>query len=448
LVATFGLGVLATSILERRQEARSLPILQPISAEEVDSAKWATNFPRQYDAYARQADPEQKTRYGGPFLRDYLEETPANVILFAGSLFGRDYRQARGHRQALRDLRESGRLTPATPATCWTCKSPDVLPLLGKMKPERFYATRFDQWQEQMRHTIGCYDCHEPNTMKLRVVRPALAEALKARGHDLTQATHQEMRSLVCAQCHVEYHFQPGNNYLVFPWRHGLGAEQMERYYEDEEFADWRHAISKARMLKAQHPDYELYTKGIHAYRNVACADCHMPYRSEGGAKFSNHQVQSPLLDVDASCGVCHRWGRQQIIQRVEQIQDTVRETRERVEAVLALAHFDVAAAEQAGVSQEELAGARNKLRAAQFRWDFVAAANGMGFHAPQESLRLLAAAIELAGQCRLDCARLLAKKGFIGPVVYPDFSSKEKAQAVVQQFLAEKPPSLLPTRQ
>ena len=60
-----------------------------------------------------------------------------------------------------------------------------------------------------------------------------------------------------------------------------MTAENIEEYYDEKEFKDWVHPISKAKMIKAQHPDYETYTTGIHAKKGVSCADCHMPYKTE-----------------------------------------------------------------------------------------------------------------------------------------------------------------------
>ena len=71
--------------------------------------------------------------------------------------------------------------------------------------------------------------------------------------------------------------------------------------------SDWTHQLSKAPMLKAQHPGYEIYLTGTHASRGVSCADCHMPYISEGGQKFTSHHIVSPLKNVSNSCQVCHR---------------------------------------------------------------------------------------------------------------------------------------------
>ena len=46
--------------------------------------------------------------------------------------------------------------------------------------------------------------------MDLHISRPSLTEAFSRQGRDITHATPQEMRSLVCAQCHSEYYFQGG----------------------------------------------------------------------------------------------------------------------------------------------------------------------------------------------------------------------------------------------
>ena len=218
----------------------------------------------------------------------------------------------------------------------------------------------------------------------------------------------------------------------------------MEEYFDEADFADFTNPVSKTRNLKIRHPDYELYSTGIHAYRNVACADCHMPYRTEGGVKFTDHHLQSPLHNIANSCAVCHRWSEQEITARVESTQDKIHEARGRAEESLAKAHLDVAAAMEAGAKDEELAGPRKQIRHAQLKWDYIAASNGMGFHSPAEALRILAGSVDLSGQARLECARILARHGYTKAVEYPDFSTKEKAQTLVKAFAEGKPPKLL----
>ncbi len=236
-------------------------------------------------------------------------------------------------------------------------------------------------------------------------------------------------------------------NYLTFPWHKGTTAEGMIAYYDEIDFADYIHPISKTRIIKPQHPDWELFRTGVHAYAGLSCADCHMPYRSEGGVKFTNHHVQSPLLDISNSCAVCHRWSEDQIRQRVEGIQDKVAQASLDAEDALVKAHFDIAAAMEAGCIDEDLASARLLVRHGQFRWDYLAATNGVGFHSPQESMRLLGEAANEAQQARLLIARLLAGKGIEVEPSYPDISNREKAWAVAQAFTGatDEPVKLLP---
>jgi len=373
------------------------------------------------------------------------------VILFAGHGFSKGYLQARGHYHAVQDVRDSARITrPFNPATCWTCKSTDVPRLMDQMGVAQFYAANFHDLAGEATHPVGCQDCHDPQTLRLRVTRPALVEAFEAMGRDINTATHQEMRSLVCAQCHVEYYFhtneQAGRkNYLVFPWQKGTTVEAMLAYYDGVDFFDYVHPISGARILKAQHPDYELYLTGIHAYRGVSCADCHMPYRTEGGVKHTDHHVQSPLLNIANSCAVCHRWGEEEIRTRVEGIQAKVETARRAAEEALVYGHFDVAAAGQAGAAATQLEAPRTLLRRAQFRWDFVAASNGMGFHAPQEAMRILGEAVNLAQQARVEAVRVLARQGITEPPRYPDISTHQKAWDVAQTFVRGEALKLLP---
>ncbi len=439
------LGMLAVSIQERRWESqRPQHVVKPIGEWETDPAVWGANYPREYESWKRTKDSTTKTKFGGSYPRDYLDENPNLVILFAGYGFSKEYLQARGHYHAAQDAWDTARTGPKSPATCWTCKSPDVPRLMHEMGVKEFYQSKFEDLKKDILNPISCRDCHNPENTQLMITRPALEEAFEARNKDITEATHQEMRSLACAQCHVEYYFKD-KHYLTFPWKKGTGVEAMIEYYDDIDFVDYVHPISKTRIIKAQHPDYEIWKTGIHAYRGVSCADCHMPYRTEGGVKYTDHHVQSPLLDISNSCGVCHRWSENEVKARVESIQTRVYNARLQAEDVLVKAHFDVAAAIQAGATDKELADIRQILRHAQFRWDYVAANNGMGFHSPQECMRILGDATKQGQDVRLQVAQLLARKGYAGDTKYPDTSTREKAFDVAQEFVEGKGDNVLP---
>lgn len=443
-VAAFVIGLLVVSVTERRAEAFKRHALHEIAPVEMDAEKWGLDYPRQYDSWKRTQDTSFHSKYGGSGHRDYLEETPANVVLFGGYAFSKDYCQARGHSYSVHDVSNSPRVNEKTSASCWYCKSPDVPRLIGQWGSEKFSSHTFFQLKEEITHSVGCYDCHEENTMKLRVLRPAIIEGFQGHGKNISEFPHQEMRSVTCAQCHSTYHFAEKSNIVTFPWTHGLTAENVEQYYRDTKFSDWTHPISKVRMIKIRHPDYELFSTSVHAFKGLSCADCHMAYKTEGAEKFSDHHLRSPLANISNSCAVCHRWTEDEVRTRVTSIQDKVREGRDRAESAIALAHFDIAACMEAGATDEELTEVRDELRYAQMHWDFIAAANGMGFHSPQESQRILATALDKASQVRLACSRILARHGYSGEVVYPDYSTKTKAQTVCQQFVDGKAPSLL----
>ena len=318
------------------------------------------------------------------------------------------------------------------------------------MDPANFYAKKWSELGAEEVNPIGCSDCHDATTMDLRPARPALYEAFARRGLDVKKQSHQEMRSLVCAQCHVEYYFikpddpnNPGKaNYLVFPHDKGLTCEAAEEYYDEIGFYDYIHPLSKTPILKAQHPGYEISQHGIHAQRGVSCADCHMPYKQEGGVKFSDHQIMSPLAKIDRTCQTCHRQDAEVLRQNVYDRQEKCNEVRNRAEQELARAHFEAKYIIDKGATEAEMKPIQALLRKSQWRWDYAIASHGATFHAPQEVTRLLSHSVDYAHQARLLIARIAAKQGLVGDIPVPDYSTKAKAQAAIgldMQKLNEK---------
>ena len=163
--------------------------------------------------------------------------------------------------------------------------------------------------------------------MRLIVTNPALDEALKAQGKDWRTFTRQEMRTVVCANCHVEYYFKGDGKYLTFPWEKARASSRSMPITRTIGFSDWKHNDSQAPMIKMQHPEYEFFTAGsTHYAAGVSCADCHMPYTRDGAVKFSTHDVHCPLLDPASSCGACHT-DVDYVTGRVAEIQKQVADT-------------------------------------------------------------------------------------------------------------------------
>jgi nitrite reductase (cytochrome c-552) len=272
---------------------------------------------------------------------------------------------------------------------------------------DRLNAMPYDEAKELLHGPVGCIDCHDPDSMGLRVTRPAFINAIAGvkalegiEDYDVNRmASRQEMRSYVCGQCHVEYYFQGNGKTLVYPWQKGLTVDDAWAYYEESGFKDWVHAETGAPMLKAQHPEFEMWSQGIHARSGVSCSDCHMPYKRVGGMKVSDHHVASPLLAPNNACGTCHKYTDEELISRTEEIQTRHRALVDRTLDALIELIDDIAEARERGADESKIAEAQQLQRRASFYVDYVEAENSSGFHAAQEAARILGQSIDYSRQ-------------------------------------------------
>jgi nitrite reductase (cytochrome c-552) len=433
-----GSAALLVNILERKQEARN-PFYRVVALDDTteDPAVWGKNFPMQYDAYLRTVD-QKRTKYGGSeaiprapteadprsvVARQKLEQDPRLKTMWAGYSFARDYRERRGHAFMLEDQGYTERqLAAPQPGTCLHCHGEVYVPYkkLGNGDLirgfEQMNPMPYAEARKLVHFPVACIDCHDPETMALRVTRPGFIEGIRAykasqgiANYDVNKmATRQEMRSYVCGQCHVEYYFKGPAKRLTYPWAKGIRVEEIYAYYQEEGFSTWTHKDTGAKVIKAHHPEFETWNQGIHARSGVACADCHMPYMREGALKISDHHVQSPLLNINRACQTCHRWPEAELQARVETIQDRQFKLRNvAMDALVALID-DLRDAKGKGKTDAELAEGQEAQRHAQFYIDFVEAENSMGFHAPDESARILGEAIDLARRGQLSVRALL----------------------------------------
>lgn len=516
-LGALGAGLLLVNITERKQEAKNAYVkLVEVTEDDVDPAKWGTNWPREYDGYKRTSEPSQ-TKYGGSGGAEGMmppqkaARDPWLTRVFAGYLFAVDFRDRRGHSYMLFDQENTKRNVPAEnkqSGNCMHCHA-SIMPLYRKLGKEAApQATEAEQVQKGLAavgelsywdthkqleqlgggkaHPVSCVDCHDPKSMELRVTRPGFITGIqkfaastgdathlpsierwrkgsRARAYDPNvDASRQEKRSYVCGQCHVEYFCGKGTT-LFFPWAGGLKVEEIEKVYDgmqvkEARFKDWTHAETGMEVLKAQHPEFEMWSQGIHARSGVACADCHMPYRRDGAQKISEHWVRSPLLSANRACASCHPYSDEELKSRVEGIQDRHFALMTRagqaavamIDAIVAVRKpYDdqnrVAAAAKAKGTLEKSAdfaklpkedqdkklAAETKAnllaawrvvvekdpaikelgelqRAAQWRLDYVAAENSMGFHAPQEMARILGESIDLSRQAQVKAGAVM----------------------------------------
>jgi nitrite reductase (cytochrome c-552) len=83
----------------------------------------------------------------------------------------------------------------------------------------------------------------------------------------------------------------------------------------------------------------------------------------------------------------------------VDTIQQRTFNLMQRAAAALVAQMDAINAARRAGVTDAQLKGSLDMHRKAQWRLDFIAAENSMGFHASQEAARILGEAIDYARQ-------------------------------------------------
>jgi nitrite reductase (cytochrome c-552) len=500
VLATLVVTFVLVTMFEHKQEART-PFLRVAEVDEVttDPAPWGLNWPHQYDQYLHTASDEY---YGGSsaMTESKLEKNPWLKRLYAGYAFSLDYREARGHAYMLHDQVLTERVTKRQQAgACLHChgsstvlyrkvgleamglpadkealasedfnmpavirgfeelsrrpyhevlamltQMPDGTPQNAPLAPppdvEGYDPGTLSEKDFNMSeaHPVSCIDCHDPETMAIRVTRPGFMQGIarlaasdapvphlpsierwregnRAEPYDPHKwATRQEMRSFVCGQCHVEY-YCANKMTLTFPWGHGLKVDDIEQFWDETEFPDgsefydYTHGETGAHVYKAQHPEFELWSQGIHARAGVSCADCHMPYQREGAMKLSNHQVRSPMENVNNACQTCHNVSEQELRDRVSTIQNRTTALMDRAAEAMTDMVDAILEAKAAGATDEDLEEIFVLQRKAMWRLDYISSENSRGFHADQEAARVLAESIDYSRQAQALASRMRA---------------------------------------
>ena len=443
-IASASVTYLLVNIFEKKTESKNPYVrLTEVTESDTDPEKWKTNWPREYDSYRKTAI-ATRTRFGGhggseSLPEEKIERDPWLKRMFLGYAFSIDYRDRRGHAYMLSDQEQTQRQTKPQSGSCLHCHA-SVMPLYRELGNgdatqgfEESYKYSYNELNQKLKdsghaHPVSCVDCHSPNNMEIRVTRPGFIQGIQALAESDAptphlpsieqwregsrkepyepnkEASRSEMRSFVCGQCHVEY-YCASNMKLTFPWGNGLKVEEVEKFWDETtfdtgaQFFDYTHKETGAKIYKAQHPEFELWSQGIHARSGVACADCHMPYMRDGASKVSDHWVRSPLLNINRACQTCHRFSEKEIKRRVDVIQQRNFDLLQRAGSAIMALLDAIDEAKSKGATADDLKKAQYFQRKAQWRLDFIAAENSMGFHAPQEASRVLGEAIDYAWQ-------------------------------------------------
>lgn len=400
---------------------------------------FAEKYPLQYQSWLGTSQSEE--------IGDALAEDPRLVVLWGGYLFSSEYNHPRGHYYAVTDVRNILRTgapkdenSGPQPAACWTCKSPDVARLITEKGEDGYFGAKWAKWGNEIVNPIGCADCHDTNSKEfaegqpaLRIARPHVLRALDKIDWNFERSDKTDKRAAICANCHVEYFFAGDKKIVTFPWQNGVSVEQMEKYYDDLQFKDWTHSLSKAPMLKAQHPDFETWTMGMHGKNGVTCVDCHMAkQQTADGRVFTNHNIGNPFDNFQNTCANCHDQSKEKLQGIVNSRKERVQSAMIKLEDQLVHAHFEAKAAWDAGATEAEMKDALQDIRHAQWRWDYTSASHGFYMHAPEVALEVLSSGLDKAADARRKLAVILTKHNVKQPVAIPDISTKEKAQAAM----------------
>jgi nitrite reductase (cytochrome c-552) len=415
-----------------------------IADGDIDPANWGKAYPIHYDLWKKTEEPTEagKSKYKRGFdadkiIYDKLSEFPFMSLLFNGWGFGIEYNEPRGHAYMVIDQIDidAGRVKAG--GVCLTCKSPYATKLEKEMGID-YYKMPFKEVlakipEQFQKLGVACIDCHNNKDMSLNISRGfTLSAALKDMGVDSGKLTHQEMRSAVCAQCHVTYNITKDQEMksvgIYFPWQGStMGNISIENIVKklrsDPSVLEWKQNVTGYKMPFIRHPEYELFSyNSIHYKAGAACADCHMPYTKVGAYKVSNHRVTSPLKTDLRACVQCHSESAEWLRAQVESIQDRTVSLMIRsgyatatVAKLLEKVHTTQAAGKTIDTSLYDKA--KDYYMEAFLRLNFIGAENSVGFHNPAEALRVLGDSLAFAGKSEALLRQALAKAGVDVPV-------------------------------
>lgn len=434
-------AVADNSVAEKRAPTREeLAKPNPNLVVESNNGLFKDKYPKQYQSWAATAESTDKI--------PAIEEDPRMIVMWGGYAFSKEYNKPRGHFYALTDVRNILRTgapmdanSGPQPMACWNCKGPDVARLINEWGEEKYFNQKWAAGGPEQANAIGCADCHDTASKDfaegkpaLRIARPYVLRALESIDKKFGNLDKTDQRAAICANCHVEYYFDKKQvNNVVFPWMQGVDVDSIEKYYDEAEFYDWIHSVSKAPMLKAQHPDYETWLQGTHGKNGVTCVDCHMPkVQDKDGKVYTDHKIGNPFDAFENTCANCHDQSKETLQKVVADHKKDIKNVMLKLEDQIVKAHFEAKAAWDAGATEAEMKEPLKAIRHAQWRWDYSAAGHGGHIHSPDIILKVIASGLDRIADARTQLAVILTKHGVQQPIQYPDISTAEKAWKVM----------------
>jgi nitrite reductase (cytochrome c-552) len=439
------LGLIAAFALAGCEPQKVTPVKTvTIPDGEIDPTIWGKAYPEQYELWKKTAEPvaTRRSKYkigmdGGSVSVDKLSMFPYMALLFNGWGFGVEYNEPRGHAFMVRDQLEIDASRIGAGGVCLSCKSPYSVQLQKQMGVD-YYKQPFKEVlgkipEKNRELGVACIDCHDNKDMTLKISRGfTLLEAYKSMGVDPAKLTRNEMRSAVCAQCHVTYNIPKDKDNksvgLYFPWQNSkFGAISIEdiiqQIRKDETVREWKQSVTGYKMAFIRHPEYEFWTNGsTHFKAGASCADCHMPYTVAGVHKVSDHRVMSPVQADMKACKQCHAESPEWLRDRVFSIQDRtvsimIRAGYQTATVAKLLETTHKAQAEGKAIDQQLYDKAKEFYEEAFYRVLFIGAENSVGFHNPPEGLRVLGDSVAFGTRAEAYLRQALTKAGVDVPI-------------------------------
>ncbi|GAB4388136.1 MAG: ammonia-forming cytochrome c nitrite reductase subunit c552 [Thermodesulfovibrionales bacterium] len=441
------LAVAAALVMAAGCKPPKTEVVKPVTIEKGDyePENWGKAYPVHYDLWKKTAEPTPvgKSKYKRGFdadriTYDKLSEFPYMALLFHGWGFGVEYNEARGHAYMLKDQLDVDPSRVGAGGVCLTCKTP-YAPQFEKQMGVEYYRRPWKDVhaeipQKHQELGVACIDCHNSEDMSLKISREfTLVKALGNLGVEPGQLSRQEMRSVVCAQCHVTYNIVKDDQMksvgIYFPWQGSkwgdISVENIiKQIRSDPSVGEWKQKVTGFKLAFMRHPEFELYSRAsVHWKAGAACADCHMPYTKVGAFKVSDHRVISPLKKDMKACIQCHTEDPEWLREQVFAIQDRTVSLMIRAGYATAAAAklFEKVHALQAEgkmIDSELYGKARDYYEEAFFRSLYIGAENSAGFHNPTEAMRILGDSIAFATKSEAMLRQALAKAGVDVPLV------------------------------
>lgn len=411
-----------------------------IGGEEYDPEKWGEVYPLEYESWLKTKEPRPagKSKYKrgwdtDKIKYDKLSEFPFMALLFKGWGFGIEYNEPRGHYYMMIDQREIDPSRVKAGGVCLTCKTPYMNKLLkthGKELLRMPYLEAVARIPEKHRDLgVTCIDCHDNKNLGLKVSRWTVKEGLENLGR--AEFSRQEMRLIVCGQCHVTYIIPKDEKMqsmnVIFPWKGSkwgdISIENIIRIIKgDPAHQEWKQEVTGFKVGFIRHPEFEFFTRqSVHFKAGVACADCHMPYQVVGSFKISDHNIMSPLKNDMKACLKCHPHSADRLKEQVITIQDRTASLLGRAGYATAVTArlFELAHREQAAgriIDKALYDRAKDFYLEAFYRTGYMGAENSIGFHNPSEAGRILGDAVAFASRAEGLLRQALAKAGVYPP--------------------------------